>query len=57
MNNRHQEFGEARIQEIIDSNSRHNAGQLLLSIEKQIRSFVGSTAQHDDMTMVIVQAI
>ena len=56
MNNRYQEFGEARIQEIIDSNSRHNAGQLLLSIEKQLKSFVGSTAQHDDMTMVIVQA-
>jgi sigma-B regulation protein RsbU (phosphoserine phosphatase) len=56
MNGQHREFGEARIQEIIDMNSKHDAGQLLLSIEKQIKSFVGSTDQHDDMTMVIVQA-
>ena len=56
MNSRHQEFGESRIRDIIDLNSTHNAGQLLLSIEKQIKSFVGSTAQHDDMTMVIVQS-
>ena len=55
MNKNSEEFGETRLQTIIDSHKNVFAEVLLQIVRQHIESFVGKTPQHDDMTMVIVR--
>lgn len=55
MNKNSEEFGETRLENIIDKNRNVFAEGLLQIIRQHIESFVGKIPQHDDMTMVIVR--
>ena len=55
MNHDKEEFGEERLQEIIESDKSSFAAHILGLIEGKVRSFVGDTPQHDDMTLIIVK--
>ena len=57
MNPERQEFGEQRLQEIIESDDGGFASHILNLIENKVKTFVGNTPQHDDMTMVIVKVV
>ena len=53
MNKQAEEFGEERLKALINKERAQNARELLLSVEKHVKEFVGGTPRHDDMTMVI----
>jgi sigma-B regulation protein RsbU (phosphoserine phosphatase) len=56
-NARHQEFGEARLQQLFAVHHRSSAHDILEDIEKQISEFTGDAEQHDDMTAVVIRVI
>jgi serine phosphatase RsbU (regulator of sigma subunit) len=51
------EFGEQRLENIVKVNSHVSAKEMIEIIQQKIHEFVGNTAQHDDMTMIIVKII
>ena len=55
MNEKKWEFGEERLQTIINKNSNVLANELVTIIQSKISEFVGNTPQHDDLTMIIVK--
>src|SRR5512134_1687415 len=57
MNSSSELFGERRLREIIEASGAEgrDEGQIKERILEAIRTFVGSAAQHDDMTMVILK--
>lgn len=55
MNKHNDEFGEARLTEIIQKENRSSAQAIVNAITTEIRSFVGTVQQHDDMTMIVVR--
>ena len=56
MNKKEEEFGEERLQEIIDTHANLSAQELMNIIIKEVEQFTGKAPQHDDFTMVIVKA-
>jgi serine phosphatase RsbU (regulator of sigma subunit) len=48
-------FGEGRLGELIAQHSDLSSEELRERILREIRSFVGSAAQHDDMTMLLLK--
>jgi serine phosphatase RsbU (regulator of sigma subunit) len=55
MNARSELFGEGRLQAILESGERLTTDQLKERILSEVRAFVGDEAQHDDMTLVLLQ--
>lgn len=55
INNKGEEFGLERIQEILEQYSHESAEKLLELVLSEIRKFIGRAHQYDDMTMVIVK--
>jgi hypothetical protein len=57
MNNRKEEFGEDRLQNILKKNSLPSAEHIINHIKAEIINFVGNAPQHDDMTMLVVKVL
>jgi serine phosphatase RsbU (regulator of sigma subunit) len=55
INWRKEEFGEERLLDLIECNRDKNAVEIVSSIEREIRAFIGDTSQRDDMTMVVLK--
>ncbi len=57
MNKIKEEFGEERLMSIVKENSGMSSEELLDKIIKEVKTFMGKTPQHDDMTMVVVKVV
>jgi len=57
MNSAKSEFGEERLQQLINKLSNKSSEELLVDIEKEVKSFVGNNSPHDDMTMVVIRMV
>lgn len=55
MNHKREEFGEERLLDLIASNNRGSASDLLDLIRKEHRNFIGREDQFDDLTCVVVK--
>lgn len=55
MNKRGEEFGEARMMELIHRMSHQKPNEMIAAIRREIDTFAGSAPQHDDMTMIVVK--
>ena len=55
MNDRKEEFGEARFVENIGRHRYEPAARMILAVCKGVRAFTGGQPQHDDMTIVVVR--
>lgn len=55
MNERSELFGEGRLRSIIEQSDTLGSEEIKEKILAEIRGFVGSAAQHDDMTLVILK--
>ena len=55
MNNEKSEFGEKRLQMILQNHAHVLADDLIKIIKNKIKDFVGNTPQHDDLTMIIIK--
>jgi len=56
MNNNKEEFGEKRLLKFVKTNRHLPATALREGILAEIKAFSAEAAQHDDLTMVIVDA-
>lgn len=55
VNNKGEEFGLERIQQLLEIYSYESSDKLLEILLSEVRKFIGKTHQYDDMTMVIVK--
>ncbi|MBU1099811.1 MAG: PP2C family protein-serine/threonine phosphatase [Bacteroidetes bacterium] len=55
MNENLQQFGEQRLLDLIESNKRKTANELVDTIVKNVNKFIDVFPQHDDMTIVVVK--
>ena len=55
MDPRSNEFGEARLVELIETTRHLPVNEMLEKIESGVKKFVGNAPQHDDMTMVAIK--
>jgi serine phosphatase RsbU (regulator of sigma subunit) len=55
MNDRAELFGEGRLRDLIERSESLGTEQMKDAILTGIRAFVGEAAQHDDMTLVVLQ--
>ncbi|MCI0707094.1 MAG: PP2C family protein-serine/threonine phosphatase [Ignavibacteriae bacterium] len=55
MNKKQEEFGEDRLCEVVMQYSSLSAGEVMDSVFKEMKAFVGKAKQHDDMTIVVVK--
>lgn len=56
-NSKGEEYGMDKLVDIINSNKFNNANELLETVYKDVHKFTGKTAQHDDMTMIVIRVI
>ncbi|MBD3276268.1 MAG: SpoIIE family protein phosphatase, partial [Candidatus Marinimicrobia bacterium] len=54
-NERDEEFGEERLEEVIMANLELPSRQLIEQIFKDVRAFTKDTPQSDDMTLLVIQ--
>jgi serine phosphatase RsbU (regulator of sigma subunit) len=54
-NAQEEEFGEARLQQVIEDNWENSAGQIRDAILAQVRSFLGRRLPQDDQTLMVVR--
>jgi len=57
MNNKNEEFGEDRLQILLNKTISLSAESIITEIKSQIFNFVQKAPQHDDMTMIIVKVM
>ncbi len=57
MNDKKQEFGEERLQLLLQQNSFSSAEELINFVKEKVIQFVGEAPQHDDMTMLVVRIL
>ncbi len=57
MNNKKEEFGEERLQILLQKNLFSTAEEIIKYIKTEIVNFVGDASQHDDMTMLVVKIV
>jgi len=57
MNNKKEEFGEDRLQNLLTQKTLASAEQIIYHIKTEITNFVGEAPQHDDMTMLVVKIL
>lgn len=55
LNDREEEFGEERLQALVQRNGHLSAQDLLQLLLAEVFRFAGSTPQHDDLTLVIAK--
>ena len=55
MNARQEMYGFERFLESVDRHRNEGAAQLLESLFDDIQSFVGTTEQHDDITIIVAR--
>jgi hypothetical protein len=55
MNDRAEEFGEARLVNAVARHRRQSADEIIRNLCDEVKQFTGATPQHDDMTMVVVK--
>lgn len=55
MNGRHDEFGEERLYELVQTKKDQTSGELLNAIVDEVNAFCHGVEQHDDITVVIVK--
>ena len=57
MNERHEEYSEARLIQLIEENRNLNVHELLQLVLKEVRKFVDNFPQHDDMTILVLKRL
>lgn len=57
MNQRDEEYGEARLLEVLNSGAGSLPGDLLARIMTNVDVFVGTTPQHDDITCMLIKVV
>jgi sigma-B regulation protein RsbU (phosphoserine phosphatase) len=57
MNKSLEEFGEARLQKVIQDSNNLSAGETLNLIFRKYKQFVGRHEQHDDLTCVVLKVL
>jgi sigma-B regulation protein RsbU (phosphoserine phosphatase) len=55
MNNQRAQFGEERLSTVVEQLASRSASEIVERIYEEIKSFVGKTKQHDDMTIVVIK--
>jgi serine phosphatase RsbU (regulator of sigma subunit) len=55
MNAVDEEFGEARVQELLIQNAHHSAQELVDRVLTAIHEFTGQTPWHDDLTLMVLK--
>ena len=55
MNAHREQFGEERLSKAIEQLASGTASKILEGVFDEIKSFVGKTKQHDDMTIVVIK--
>ena len=56
MNDQKEEFGEKRLLDALQQNGKLTASNLRKQIFNEVEAFVRGAAQHDDLTLVIIQS-
>ena len=57
MNEQKELYGFERLLEVIENSQAQSAESLLHEIKGKVNEFAGSTPQHDDITIIVVQAV
>jgi hypothetical protein len=57
LNRKKEEYGEERLKKDIEESSGLTAEEIMISIERKLKTFMGNEKQHDDMTIVVVKVI
>jgi len=57
MNERMEEFGEAKLQDLVQSNSDESSSEVIEKIITAVNRHVGAASQSDDMTIVLLKRI
>ena len=55
MDSMEQEYGEKRLQRVVQENHQNSAAELIEKIVASVREFAGATEQSDDMTIMVVK--
>jgi sigma-B regulation protein RsbU (phosphoserine phosphatase) len=55
MNERMEEFGEEKLQDLVQSNSDESSSEVIEKIITAVNRHVGAAAQSDDMTIVLLK--
>ena len=55
MNDQRTQFGEERLSTVVEQLASCSASEIVEGIFKEIKSFVGKTKQHDDMTLAVIK--
>jgi sigma-B regulation protein RsbU (phosphoserine phosphatase) len=55
INSAEEEFGDGRLTEIVLNNRKESAEKIIDIIFKEVKSFIGSSPQMDDMTLVVIK--
>jgi sigma-B regulation protein RsbU (phosphoserine phosphatase) len=55
MNTHRAQFGEERLSTVVEQLASGSASEIVEGIYAEIKSFVGKTKQHDDMTIVVIK--
>jgi sigma-B regulation protein RsbU (phosphoserine phosphatase) len=56
MNEQEEMFGFERLLELVKNSQTQTAASLLEEIKRDVNEFAGSAPQHDDITIIVVQA-
>jgi sigma-B regulation protein RsbU (phosphoserine phosphatase) len=57
LNAAEEEFGEARLREVILKRCRGSAGEIVAAVEQSLWSFVGERTPEDDITLVLLKRL
>ncbi len=55
MNAHQEQFGEERLSRVVEKLASGTAAEIMEGVFAEIKSFVGKTKQHDDMTIVVIK--
>jgi Serine phosphatase RsbU, regulator of sigma subunit len=55
MNTQKAQFGEDRLSRVVEHLASGTASEIMEGVFAEIKSFVGKTKQHDDMTIVVIK--
>ena len=55
MNAHQEQFGEERLSRVVEQLASGTAAEIMEGVFAEIKSFVGKTKQHDDMTIVVIK--
>ena len=56
LNSRREEYGEQRMINILNSNYKENASEIINAVHTDVHKHLGSEKRHDDMTMLVLKA-